>query len=433
MIKKSRKVRDYKELTKALPTLRYLSPNSVFIHLQNGRCKTYDLYVSEGDKVKLGEVIGVRHGGFFEQPIHSTVSGTVGKVSKKLHRTGRKVDCVEIINDFHDTYHESVIDRTDEVIADLSQDEMVEILREKSLVGLGGSGFPTFIKLGTKEKIDHVVVNAVECEPYLSSDYRLILEHPNRVLKGLTYIMQALNCKSGIIAIKSKNDPLYEVLTQVINHRFKDFDITVKRVGNHYPQGWEIEMFRYALGIEIPHGELPMKYGVIGFNVSTCAGVYDAIKHNLPVVKRYFTLTGDAIQYPQNYRVRVGTSVRDLIQLSDGYKEDVEEVNVVMGGPMMGVSTVNDDVIVSKTTTSVIVLKNTDYKEEPCVRCGSCVYSCPVHLEPVQVMNAVKRNDKTVVKGLDAHKCIECGLCAYVCTSKIHLTDYMRKAKRLIG
>lgn len=433
MIKKSRKVRDYKELTKALPTLRYLSPNSVFIHLQNGRCKTYDLYVSEGDKVKLGEVIGVRHGGFFEQPIHSTVSGTVGQVSKKLHRTGRKVDCVEIINDFHDTYHESVIDRTDEVIADLSQDEMVEILREKSLVGLGGSGFPTFIKLGTKEKIDHVVVNAVECEPYLSSDYRLILEHPNRVLKGLTYIMQALNCKSGIIAIKSKNDPLYEVLTQVINHRFKDFDITVKRVGNHYPQGWEIEMFRYALGIEIPHGELPMKYGVIGFNVSTCAGVYDAIKHNLPVVKRYFTLTGDAIQYPQNYRVRVGTSVRDLIQLSDGYKEDVEEVNVVMGGPMMGVSTVNDDVIVSKTTTSVIVLKNTDYREEPCVRCGSCVYSCPVHLEPVQVMNAVKRNDKTVVKGLDAHKCIECGLCAYVCTSKIHLTDYMRKAKRLIG
>lgn len=432
MIKKSRKVRDYKELTKALPTLRFLSPNSVFIHLQNGRCKTYDLHVSEGDKVTLGQVIGMRHGGFFEQPIHSTVSGTVGKVSRKLHRTGRKVDCVEIFNDFHETYHESVIDRTDSAIKELSQEDMVNILREKSLVGLGGSGFPTYIKLATKEKIDYVVVNAVECEPYLSSDYRLILEHPNRVIKGLTYIMQALDCKKGIVAIKSKNGPLFEVLTQVINHYFKDYDIEVKRLGNHYPQGWEIEVFRYALGIDIPHGELPMKYGVIGFNVSTCAGVFDAIKHNMPVTKRYFTLTGDAIQFPQNYRVKVGSSVRDLIKLSDGYK-DVDEVNVIMGGPMMGVSTVNDDVIVSKTTTSVIILKNTDYKEEPCVRCGSCVYSCPVGLEPVQIMNATKRNDKTVVKGLDAHKCIECGLCAYVCTSKIHLTDYMRKAKRLIG
>lgn len=431
MIKKSRKVRDYKELTKALPTLRFVSPNSVFIHLQNGRCKTYDLTVNEGDKVTLGEVIGSRHGGFFEQPIHSTVSGTVGKVTRKLHRTGRKVDCVEIINDFQETYHESVTDRTDSAIKDLSQDDMVGILKEKSLVGLGGSGFPTYIKLATKDKIDYVVVNAVECEPYLSSDYRLILEHPGRVIKGLTYIMQALDCKKGIVAIKAKNGPLFEVLTQVINHHFKDYDIEVKRLGNHYPQGWEVEVFKYALGITIPFGELPMKYGVIGFNVSTCAGVFDAIKHNLPVTKRYFTLTGDAIQFPQNYRVKVGSSVRDLIRLSDGYK-DVDEVNVIMGGPMMGVSTVSDDVIVSKTTTSVIILKNTEYKEEPCVRCGSCVYSCPVGLEPVQIMNAVKRNDKSVVKGLDAHKCIECGLCAYVCTSKIHLTDYMRKAKRLI-
>jgi len=176
-----------------------------------------------------------------------------------------------------------------------------------------------------------------------------------------------------------------------------------------------------------------MKYGVIGFNVSTAAGVFDAIKHNLPVTKRYFTLTGDAIKFPQNYRVKVGTSVKQLIALSDGYKEDYDEVLVVMGGPMMGVSTVSDDVIVSKTTTSVIVLQNQEYQEEPCVRCGSCVYSCPTHLEPVQIMNAVKRNDKEAMKGLEAFKCIECGLCAYVCTSKIHVTDYVRKAKRLIG
>ena len=396
MIKRSRKVRDYKELTKALPTLRYLEPEATFIHLTNSRCKTYDISVKEGDHVLLGEVIGIRHGGFFEQPIHSTISGTVGKISKKLHRTGRKVDCIEIRNDFKETFHETIVDRPDSIIESLTQEDMVEIVKDRSLVGLGGSGFPTYIKLATKEKIDTVVINAVECEPYLSSDYRLILEHPGRVIAGMKYIMQALGCKKGIIAIKSDKNPLYQVLTQVINHRFPDLDIEVKKLGNHYPQGWEVEVFKWALGIKIPHGELPMKYGVIGFNVSTAAGVFDAIKHNMPVTKRYFTLTGDAIKFPQNYRVKVGTSVQQLIALSDGYKEEYDEVLVIMGGPMMGVSTVSDDVIVSKTTTSVIVLKNTEYKEEP-------------------------------------FKCIECGLCAYVCTSKIHVTDYIRKAKRLIG
>jgi electron transport complex protein RnfC len=433
LIKKSRKVRDYKALTKALPTLRYLNPEYVYIHLNNARAKTYDLYVKEGDYVKIGEKIGVRHGGFFEQPIHSTVSGIIGKVVKKFHRTGRKVDVVEIRNDFKDTYHSSITDRPDHVIEELSQEDMVEIIKDKSLVGLGGSGFPSYIKLATKDPIHTVVINAVECEPYLSSDYRLILEHPNRVVTGMKYIMQALNAEKGIIAIKSEKDPLYEVLTQVLKVRFPELNIEVARLGNHYPQGWEIEVFKHALGLEIPHGVLPTKFGVIGFNVSTCVGIFDAIKHNLPVIKRHFTLTGDAINFPQNIRVRVGTSVRDLIKLSDGYKEGVEEINIVMGGPMMGVSATSDDIIVSKTTTSVIVLKNTEYVEEPCVRCGSCVYSCPVSIEPVQIMNAVKRGDKDVIKGLEANKCIECGLCAYVCTSKIHVTDYVRKAKKLIG
>jgi len=433
LIKKSRKVSDYKALTKALPTQRYLDPEYVYIHLNNARTKSYDLYVKEGDYVKIGEKIGMRNGGFFEQPIHSTVSGYIGKISKKTHRTGIKVDVVEIRNDFKDTYHESITDRPDHVIEKLTQDEMVEIIKDNSLVGLGGSGFPSYIKLGTKDPIHTVVVNAVECEPYLSSDYRLILEHPNHVVTGLKYIMQALNAENGIIAIKSEKNPLYEVLTQVLDVRFPELNIKVVKLGNHYPQGWEIEVFKYALGLEIPHGVLPTKFGVIGFNVSTTVGVFDAVKHNLPVIKRHFTLTGDAIKFPQNIRVRVGTNVRDLIKFSDGFKDDVEEVNIIMGGPMMGVSATTDDIIVSKTTTSVIVLKNTEYVEEPCVRCGSCVYSCPVGIEPVQIMNAVKRGDKEAMKGFEANKCIECGLCAYVCTSKIHVTDYVRKAKKLIG
>lgn len=433
MIKKSSRIKDYKELTKALPAMEFLDPDSVYIHLTNGRCKTYDLHVKEGDHVKVGQVIGARHGGFFEQPIHATVSGTIGPITKKLHRTGRKVDCVEIINDFQETMHESIRERSDEEIATLTQADMVAILREKSLVGLGGSGFPTHIKLATKETIETVVINAVECEPYLSSDYRVVMDRPQDIIAGLTYIMQALKAPKGRIAIKRSKDPLYQVLTQVIKGKFPDHDIKVVRVGDNYPQGWEVEVFRHVLGIDVPHGELPMKYGVIGFNVSTTVGLYEAIKHDKPVCQRYFTLTGDAINYPQNYVVKVGTDIHELIQQSDGFKRDYDRVNVIMGGPMMGVSTTDDDVIVSKTTTSVIVLEDKDYIEEPCVRCGSCVYSCPANIEPVQIMNAVKRNDKDAMKGLGAYKCVECGLCTFVCTSKIHVTDYVRKAKRLIG
>jgi len=432
MIKKSKRVKDYKLLTKALPTLTYLDPQSVFILLMNNRCKTYDLSIKEGDHVLFGQQIGVRHGGFFEQPIHATVSGTVGVISKKLHRTGRKVDVLEIKNDFLETPHESVFDRPDSVIKELTQTDMVEIIKDKSLVGLGGSGFPTYIKLATKEKINTIVINAIECEPYLSSDYRLILEHPEEVITGLSYIMQALNVNHALIAIKSMKNPLYEVLTQVLNVRFPELNIQVVKLGNYYPQGWEVEMFEQALGIRIPPGELPTKYGVIGFNVSTTVGVFDAIKHNLPVTKRHFTVTGDAIKYPQNIFVRVGTSVNELIELCDGFTDE-KSVVMVMGGPMMGTSVTTSDVVVSKTTTSVIILKDVEYVEEQCVRCGSCVYSCPAFLQPVQIMNAVKRNDKDVMKGLRANECIECGLCAYVCTSKIHVTDYVRKAKKLIG
>ena len=160
-------------------------------------------------------------------------------------------------------------------------------------------------------------------------------------------------------------------------------------------------------------------------------GIYKAVKYNMPVVKRFVTVTGDAINYPKNFRVRVGTSVKDLIPMCGGYKNPDKEKIFILGGPMMGASVPSDDVIITRTVTSIIVLDKTDYKEEPCIRCGSCVLSCPVHLEPMQIMNAVKTLDKERIKMLNPLKCIECGLCAYSCTSKIQVTDYVRKAKMI--
>ncbi|MFU8786025.1 MAG: RnfABCDGE type electron transport complex subunit C [Candidatus Izemoplasmataceae bacterium] len=432
MISKEKRVADYKQLTKELPTLRYVDPEKVYLNLTTSRCKTYTLSVKEGDRVKLGQIIGERDGGFFKQPIYSTISGFVEGIVTKIDSTGIDAEFITVRNDFKDEYHESITDRPDSFIETLTQDEIVEIVKEKSLVGLGGSGFPSYIKLATKENIHTVVINAVECEPYLSSDYRLIKDQPDQIFRGLTYIMQAVSAKKGVIAIKKTKKELIEVLERELT-RFKNHDIKIAKLGDYYPQGWEVETFEKALGIKVPSGQLPMKYGIIGFNVSTCQSIYDAIKHNLPITKRYLTINGDAINFPQSIRVRVGTLVEDLIKLSDGFKQDVEKIEIIIGGPMMGTAVKSTNVVVTPTTTSVLVFKDVDYKEEPCVRCASCVLSCPVDIQPVNIMNAVKRNDKKTMELLEAKKCIECGLCAYVCTSKIHVTNYVREAKKILG
>ena len=188
-------------------------------------------------------------------------------------------------------------------------------------------------------------------------------------------------------------------------------------------------MIKEATGIQLNPGELPSNRGIINFNVSTMVGIYKAIKYNMPVTKRNITVTGDGIMHPHNFRVLVGTSFKDLLPMCGGYKHPDKEKVFILGGPMMGASVPSDDVIITKTVTSIIVLDKSDYKEEPCVRCGSCVLSCPTGLEPVQIMNAVKSLDKDRIKALNPLRCIECGLCSYVCTSKIPVTDFVRRAK----
>ncbi len=432
MITKARKVADYKQLTKELPTLRYVDPERVYINLQSDRCKNYTIDVEKGDKVKLGQIMGERDGGFFKQPIYSTISGEVEGFTKKMHPSGIEVECVIIRNDFNDEYHENITDRPESVIEKMSKKEIVEVIRRTATVGLGGSGFPSYIKLDTDKDIHTVVINAVECEPYLSSDYRLIKDSPDEIFKGLKYIMQAVDAEKGVIAVKKTKTELIEVLEREIE-RYRNLNIRIAKLDDYYPQGWENETFKNALGIKIPAGTLPMEYGVLGFNVSTTSAIFEALKHNLPITKRHLTVNGDAINFPQNIRVRVGTCVKDLIKLSDGYKKDAKLIDLIVGGPMMGTSMPHDDVVVVPTTTSVLVFESQEFEEEPCVRCGSCIYSCPVEIQPVNIMNAFKRNDKKALEDLEVNKCIECGLCAYVCTSKIHLTDYMRKGKKLLG
>ncbi len=393
MIAKTRQIANIRHLTNSLPTVRYVDTEYVYLAITNARCANGERYVEIGDKVKMGQVVGLRKGPFFEQPIHSTVSGEVVDFVKKFHRSGKLTEFIKVKNDFQDTYCDDIKERTDEEIAKLTREDFVEITKNCALVGLGGSSFPTYIKFQTTDPIDTICINGVECEPYLSADHRLIMEHPRRIIQGCLYALQAFNAKRVVICIKKKYDDLYNTLTAELT-RFKGKPVFVKRVGNYYPQGWEIEMIKTGLGVKVPAGVLPAKLGIMVFNVSTIAGLYRAIKWNEPVMKRNFTCTGDGINTPTNFRVRVGTSLKEIIDQCEGYTDDCDNKVLILGGPMMGANLVRDDAVITKTCTSCIILNEKKEVEEPCVRCGSCVYSCPAGLQPVQIMQAVKNIHK---------------------------------------
>ena len=430
MISKTVQIKDIKKLVGQLPAIRYLEPEYLYLAMANARCPKAELFIKEGDHVNSCQVIGVRHGPFFDQPIHASCSGTFVGLEKHYHRNGKLTDFIKLKNDFKDTIDPSVKERTPEEIAALTKEDMTQIIKDCALVGLGGSSFPTYVKFQTDKPINLILVNGIECEPYITSDHRLMLEYPYRIMEGIKYAMQAFNCKHAKICIKSKYKDIKEVYEQVLKE-YKDSGIELALVGNYYPQGWEVEMIKSATGIQLNPGELPSNRGIIDFNVSTMVGLYKAIRYNMPVIKRFISITGDGIYYPKNFRVRVGTALKDLIPMCGGYKNPEKDKVFILGGPMMGASVPSDDCIITKTVTSIIVLDKTEYKEEPCVRCGSCVLSCPVHLEPMQIMNAVKVLDKERIKLLNPLKCVECGICTYSCTSKIQVTDYIRKAKMI--
>lgn len=428
MISKTKIIQDRYNLIRSLPTRVFIDPKYIYLATDNARCTLKEIFIKPGDHVKCCQVVGVRDGKFFEQNIHSTVSGTYIGLEKHLHRSGKVVDFMKIENDFKDEYDESVKERTEEEISKLTKDEMTEIIKDTALVGLGGSSFPTYVKFKTNDPIKYILINGIECEPYITSDHRLMLEFTHQIIQGIQYVLQAFKAEKAIICFKKKYQDLKEVYESVLKIYGED-KIEIKRVGNFYPQGWEIAMIKSALNIDIPHGVLPCKYGIMNFNVSTCLGIWRAIKLNMPVIERNITITGDGVVAPQNFRVRTGTHFRDFLPYIKGYSKDDDKKLFIMGGPMMGVTCPSDDVILSQTVTSIIVLNYFEHKEEPCVRCGSCVYSCPVGLAPVLIMNAVKTLDKDKMFKLNCNKCIECGLCTYACTSKIRVTDYVRRAK----
>ncbi len=433
MISKTTKIVHDQNFKLKLKSKEYFNPKHVYLPIVNARCANGEVFIKEGDLVKVGQVIGVRDGGFFTQPIHATISGKYVGNQKMFHRGGKLVDCIKIENDFKHETDESVVPMTFEQVKQLDKEEFINKVKNSGLVGLGGSGFPTYIKFQTKDKINSVLINGIECEPFLSSDYKILMEEPIRLVKALDIIVDFFNAKEGIIVFKEKYHDIAEVLSATLKEHGND-KLRFETVPDYYPAGWEVSMFKDVLGLDVPPGTLPTAMGVIGFNSSTVVGLYRALILGMPVTKRFFTLTGNGIKYPRNFRVIVGTPMNELIDDCGGYTDADKDVNkvLILGGPMMGTSVVRDTVIVTKTTTSLIVLDEVIEKEHECIRCASCTYSCPTGLIPVQIMNATKSKNAEAVKKLNIKSCILCGMCSYTCTSKIHLTEYMRKAKKLV-
>lgn len=414
-----------KGMSKVQPLKDYLDPEFVYIHLLQGNSNLKPI-VEVGDAVKVGQTVALREG-FGAMNIHSSISGSVTAVKKVWHSSGKMVNALEIKNDFKNSLDESIKPRKN--IDSLTREQLVEIMKESGLSGLGGAGFPTYIKYQTKAPIDTVIINAVECEPYLTCDYHYIINYPEKLIKGLSYMIKAAGAKKGVIAYKNYNKKIKEKLTPFLK---KHSNIELFETKDVYPAGWEKYIIERITGQT--YVGLPSEIGVIENNSTTAMMFCDMVEENLPLVRRPITITGEGIKEPNNFFVPIGTKVSDLIEKCGGYVEglDPKNANYIAGGPMTGRAIFIDDLIVNDTLGAVIVKPVIENLNPECMGCGKCAEVCPAHLTPTEIRNAFEAKDTDTIKLLNANKCVQCGLCSYICPSHVEITDFVAKAKDLL-
>ncbi len=388
--------------------------------------------VAKGDKVKVGDKIA-ESTGFVSANIHSSVSGTVVKVDKVLDSTGYKRPCV-IIDVEGDEWNES-IDRSIELKKEISltDKEIIQRINESGIVGLGGATFPSHVKLSVPDgkKIDVLIINGVECEPYLTSDHRLMLEKAKEMLVGIQIIMKALSVNLALIGIENNKPDAISHLQNLV----KDYPgVEVHALKVQYPQGGEKQLIKALINREVPSGALPLNVGAVVHNVGTAFAVYEAVQKNKPLFERIVTLTGKSVKKPSNFMVRIGTPVTELIEAAGGLPEDTGKV--INGGPMMGKALNSLEVPVVKGTSGILIMPvvlSARKKESDCIRCAKCVSVCPQGLEPflLNKLAQLGKNDKLETNAV--MDCIECGSCSYTCPAGLPLLDYIRLGKSKVS
>lgn len=413
-----------KELAESFPLKKFPEPETVVIPLSMHVGKPAVPIVKEGDTVKLGQKIAEADG-FVSSNIHSSVSGTVVAVEPRKHPNRGEVMSIVIRSDGKNTPDESV--RPNKPLEELSPEEIVEIVKEKGITGMGGAGFPTFIKLKPGKPIDTVLLNGCECEPYLTADHRVLLEYADDVIYGLKAIMKAVDAPKGIIVIEDNKPDAIALLQS----RTENLDnIEVQTVRTKYPQGAEKTLIKNVLKRLVPSGGLPADVGTVVDNVSTAVAISDAIQKGMPLVERAVSVTGEHIANPGNFMVKIGTSVKALIDYCGGIAG--EDVTVKMGGPMMGFPLTDEDVPVIKGTNGIIAIDTDHTKEEECIKCGRCVDVCPMELAPLNFAKYVKEGNAQALLDNHIRDCFECGCCQYICSSKIPLVERIRTGKKMI-
>lgn len=418
-------IEGYKEMSITQGPKEFLKPKSVFIPLSIPNGVVFKKEI--GDHVLLGEAI-MEVEGRFKYPILSPISGTIKGKVKKWHPSNKLVDMIEIENDFKEEKVDTFLNlKPDE----MTREELINVMMMTGLVGMGGAGFPAYVKYSTKEKVDMVIINLAECEPFITCDYTCVLYNAQELIYGFRYLLKAAGCNHGVIAIKDKdiNNIVIEMLKPLL-----DSNMEIRLLRDVYPAGWE----RYT--VETISGRtyknLPIEAGVIVSNASTCYSFAETLKYGIPPSKKYLTITGDAIVKPGNVIAKIGTQINDLIPLFGGIKEgiDISNINLIAGGPMTGKSMFFQDFVTTHTLGAAIFLVNKSKgKVHPeCLGCGRCTDYCPSFLSPFEIRRELKVGNLEELKLLGVTKCIQCGLCSFVCPSRIELTEAVGKAKDMV-
>lgn len=382
--------------------------------------------VKKGDHVTMGQRIGDNQG--LCVPVHAPVSGTVKAVEMRPHSSGMTVMSVVIQNDHLDELCPDIQPREPEQVDKLTKEELMDLIRQAGVVGMGGATFPTHAKLSSGiGKVDTIIVNVSECEPYIVADDRVCQEYPRQVLSGLQVIMKILELKAAHVAIEDNKPEAAKVLRREIDPQS---GIVLDVLPTKYPQGAEKQLIQAITGRQVPSGGLPAAVGCAVFNAATCKAIHDAVYEGMPLIRRIVTVSGDIVMEPKNLMVPIGTSYNDLLE-AVGHSEN--PYKVLSGGPMMGVAQFDLNVPVTKGTNAVTILgaKNRFAVRQPhCIRCGKCMTVCPMHLMPLLMYQAERSGDLAELKAQNVLDCIECGCCAYTCPATIPLVQSFRAGKQ---
>ena len=419
------------KLTSSKAIKRMPVPKVVYVPIAQHIGIPSEIIVDRKDNVEIGQVIA-KSGGFVSSNIHSPVAGTVTKLDMIVDTSGYKKQCIVIRTDQKNesNFEEPDFPLKKEITMD--QKDILQHITDSGIVGLGGATFPSHVKLDLKNdnKVDCLIINGVECEPYLTADHRLMLEKADEIIVGIQILMHALHIHEAVIGIENNKKDAIKVLKQAAQ---SDKRIKVAALQVKYPQGSEKQLIKAILKREVPKGGLPMDVGVIVHNVGTIFAIYQAVQYDRPLIERVVTVTGKKIENASNFWVKIGTPIKDLVDEVGGLPEGTRKI--VNGGPMMGKAIKNTDVPVTKGTSGILIISEDEASRQEsknCIRCGQCVFVCPMGLEPHLLMNLSEKGLFERLASEDAMTCIECGSCSYVCPSHRPLLDYIRFGKSII-